>query len=172
MLITKTSEWLLYQFSRQGASNAENAFMSCILNSYPPRQNGRHFGRRHFQMKIVEFQLKFTEICSQESNWQKASIALGNGLAPNRRQAITWTNDAPVHRRIYAALKGDGLNSSNGKYAGHMLPCVPIDKLEGYISQFNPNYYLSEFVHNIPQELCTSVLICGIVSLAKVDLIH
>ena len=28
----------------------------------------------------------------------------GNGLAPNRRQVITWTNDDPVHWRIYAAL--------------------------------------------------------------------
>ena len=26
---------------------------------------------------------------------------------PNRRQAITWTNVGPVHRRIYAALGGD-----------------------------------------------------------------
>ena len=30
--------------------------------------------------------------------------ALGNSLAPNRRQAIIWTNDDQVHRRIYAAL--------------------------------------------------------------------
>ena len=29
----------------------------------------------------------------------------GNGLAPNRRQAITWTNDDPVHWRI---LGGNG----------------------------------------------------------------
>ena len=39
-----------------------------------------------------------------------ASIGSGNGLAPNRRQAITWTNAEPVHWRIYAALWGDGLN--------------------------------------------------------------
>ena len=30
-------------------------------------------------------------------------------LAPNRRQAINWTNDDPVHWRIYAALWGDEL---------------------------------------------------------------
>ena len=52
----------------------------------------------------------FTEICSQESNWQKASIGSGNGLAPNRRQAITWTNADPVHWRTYAALGGDELS--------------------------------------------------------------
>ena len=28
------------------------------------------------------------------------------GLAPNRRQAITWTNADPVHWRTYAALEG------------------------------------------------------------------
>ena len=27
-----------------------------------------------------------------------------NGLAPNRRQAIIWTNADPIHWRIYAAL--------------------------------------------------------------------
>ena len=32
-----------------------------------------------------------------------------NGLAPNRRQAIIWTNADPIHRRIYAALEGDEL---------------------------------------------------------------
>ena len=33
----------------------------------------------------------------------------GNGLAPKSRQAITWTNDDPLHWRIYAALGGDEL---------------------------------------------------------------
>ena len=37
----------------------------------------------------------------------KPSIGLDNGLAPNRRQAIIWTNADPVHWRIYAALGGD-----------------------------------------------------------------
>ena len=37
-------------------------------------------------------------------------ISSGNGLAPNRRQAITWTDDDPIHWRIYAALVGDELN--------------------------------------------------------------
>ena len=46
---------------------------------------------------------KFTETCS--------SIGSGNGLAPNRRQAITWTNDDPIHWRIYAALGRDKLIS-------------------------------------------------------------
>ena len=35
------------------------------------------------------------------------NIGSGNGLAPNKRQAITWTNADQVHRRIYAALGGE-----------------------------------------------------------------
>ena len=34
----------------------------------------------------------------------KGSIGSGNGLAPNWRQAITWTNADLVHRRINATL--------------------------------------------------------------------
>ena len=49
----------------------------------------------------------FTEVCSQESNWQWLSPGLDNGLAPNRRQAIIWTNADPIHWRIYAELGGD-----------------------------------------------------------------
>ena len=41
--------------------------------------------------------------------WQLSSIGLDNGLAPNRRQAIIWTNADPIHWRIYAALGRDGL---------------------------------------------------------------
>ena len=41
---------------------------------------------------MIELRWNFCEICSQESNWQKNSIGSDNGLAPNRRQAITWTN--------------------------------------------------------------------------------
>ena len=43
------------------------------------------------------------------SNWQYPNMGLDNGLAPNRRQAIIWTNVDPIHWRIYAALRGDEL---------------------------------------------------------------
>ena len=36
-------------------------------------------------------------------------IGSGNDLAPNRWQAIIWTNDGPVHWCIYVALGGDEL---------------------------------------------------------------
>ena len=44
-------------------------------------------------IKLFEFGLKFHLICCWESNWQTVSIGSGNGLAPNRCQAVTWTND-------------------------------------------------------------------------------
>ena len=34
-------------------------------------------------------------------------FSLDNGLAPNRWQAIIWTNANPIHWRIYEALGGD-----------------------------------------------------------------
>ena len=38
-----------------------------------------------------------------------ADISLDNGLVPNRRQAIIWTNANSIQWRIYAALGGDDL---------------------------------------------------------------
>ena len=46
-------------------------------------------------------------MCSLWSNWQYGIIGLDNGLAPNRRKAIIWTNNGLVYWRIYASL---GLN--------------------------------------------------------------
>ena len=47
---------------------------------------------------MIEFRFKF--------HWSlfQPSTGLDNGLAPNRRQAIIWTNADPIHWRIYAAL--------------------------------------------------------------------
>ena len=58
-------------------------------------------------------------MCSQESNWHLVSIGSSKGLAPRRRQAITWNNDNPVHRRIYVALRGDDLNRNRQAYMFH-----------------------------------------------------
>ena len=46
-------------------------------------------------------------MCSLGSNWQYIIIGSDNGLVPNRRQAIIWTNAGVVNCRIYASL---GLN--------------------------------------------------------------
>ena len=52
-------------------------------------------------MKTLEF---FTGICSLGSNWQYGSIGSDNGLAPNRWQAIIWSNDGMFYWCIHASL--------------------------------------------------------------------
>ena len=58
---------------------------------------------------MLYFDWNFTDVCPQGSNWQSSSIGLDNGLAPNRRQAIIWTNADPMDWRIYATPGGDEL---------------------------------------------------------------
>ena len=86
--------------------------MGCVFKTLWPRQDGRRFCRRHFQLhfiqwKCLNFKWNFIEICSLGYRWQFCSIVSDNGLAPNRRQAIIWSNADPIHWHIYAALGGD-----------------------------------------------------------------
>ena len=87
------------------------------------------FRRRLFQSHFDEwnffyFNSNFTEVCSQGSNWQQGSIGSDNGLAPDRWQAITWTNVNPIHWRIYAALREDELiNNVTMGHAWIMCDC-------------------------------------------------
>ena len=79
------------------------------------RQDASHFCRRHFQIHFLEWKLlyldsNFTEVCSQGSIWQYASVGSDNGFAPIWRQAIIWTNDGQVYWRIYASLGLGELN--------------------------------------------------------------
>ena len=60
---------------------------------------------------IVFFNSNFTEICSQRSNYQYASIGSDNDLVPNRWKAIIWTKVGLVYWCIYASL---GLNELTG----------------------------------------------------------
>ena len=59
------------------------------------------------RMKMLEFRLQFDWNFFLVSPWQYVCIGLDNDLAPNRRQTIAWTNADPVHRRIYASLRGN-----------------------------------------------------------------
>ena len=54
--------------------------------------------------KLLYCNSNFTKSSSQRSNQQYTSIGLDNGLAPNRRQAIIWTNDGLVYRCICITL--------------------------------------------------------------------
>ena len=81
------------------------------LCSPPPVQNGRNFGRRYFQMhflwmKIMKFWFKFHWNLFPIDN--KSVLVQVMAWRIWRQAAITWTNDGPVHWRIYAALGGDG----------------------------------------------------------------
>ena len=75
------------------------------INTLRPRQNGSPFHRWYSQIHFLEWKLysysNLTEINSQRSNWKYANIGLDNGLAPNRCQTISWTNDGLVSWRIY-----------------------------------------------------------------------
>ena len=50
----------------------------------------------------------FTVICSRGFSWKQISFGSGNGLLSNIWQAIIWTNNCLVYRRLYASL---GLNA-------------------------------------------------------------
>ena len=59
--------------------------------------------------KSLVFLLKLPRSFFQGSNLLQPCIDSDNGMAPDRRQAIIWTNAYPIHWRIYAALEGDEL---------------------------------------------------------------
>ena len=68
----------------------------------------RRYLRIHFlERKLLHFKWYFIVMCPFGANLQYVIIGSDNTLAPNRRQAIIWTNDGPVYWRIYASL---GLN--------------------------------------------------------------
>ena len=55
-------------------------------------------------MKSFVFDQDFTEVFFPKDPFDNnPSIGLDNGLTPNRRQAIIWTNADPIQWRIYAA---------------------------------------------------------------------
>ena len=46
----------------------------------------------------------FTKFYSRGPYWQYVIINLGNGWVTNKRQAITWNNDDPVHWRTHITV--------------------------------------------------------------------
>ena len=63
-------------------------------------------------MKSFVFRFRFHwSLFLRGSKWQWPSTGIDNGLAPNRRQAIIWTNADPIHGRIYVA-RGSCVNAS------------------------------------------------------------
>ena len=94
-----------------GYINHKHSFKT--VNPLWPRQDGRHVCRRqmHFlQWKYLNLNENFTDVCSQGSNSQYASIGSDNALVPNRRQTIIWTNDDLGYQYMYASLGLNGIN--------------------------------------------------------------
>ena len=63
-------------------------------------------------MKMLEFPLKILWNLFLKVQLT-TSIGSGNGLVPNRWQAIAWTNADLIHWCIYTALGGDELTGAN-----------------------------------------------------------
>ena len=61
-------------------------------------------------MKSFVYDLTFIEACSQGSNWKYLSIGWDKISAPNRGQAIVWTNADPIQCHIYAERGGRWVN--------------------------------------------------------------
>ena len=87
--------------------------MNQSIKHISPWKNGRHFADDIFRCIFVNE--KFCVSIKISVKFVKGPIdnnsVIDNGLAPNRRQAITWTNADSIHWRIYAALGGDELTN-------------------------------------------------------------
>ena len=89
----------------------------CYLTHFPLKK-WPPFRRRYFQMHFHEWKFGISVTISPKFvpkgliDNNPGRVGLDNGLVPNRRQAIIWTNADPIHWRIYAALRGDELTAN------------------------------------------------------------
>ena len=60
-------------------------------------------------MKMLTFDSYFTKVSSYVSKWHYISFSIDNGLVPNSRQAIIWTNGDIGYSPIYMYM---GLSAS------------------------------------------------------------
>ena len=90
------------------------------------------------QMKMFYFDWNWIEIRSWLYNQKFTNIGSDNGLAPNRRQAIIWTNDGLDQWRIYALISLHELNDIliNLKNSKEIDPALrPICSVSGIIGK-------------------------------------
>ena len=81
------------------------------VNTLRPEQNGWWYADNLFKLLFltenvciwIDESIKFVPE-GPIDNWQGIIIGLGNGLVPDRHQAITWTNDDPVPWCKYTLL--------------------------------------------------------------------
>ena len=83
-----------------------------VFDTLRLRQNGSHFADNIFRCIFMNEKfyilIEISLILVPEG---PIDNCLDNGLAPNRRQAIIWTNADLIRWHIYAALGGDESNS-------------------------------------------------------------
>ena len=95
------------------------------MTTWPP------FRRQHFQVhfldrNILNLKYDFTGTCSLGSNWQYGNISSYNGLAPNRRQAISWSNVGMFYWRIYASFSLNDILSWK-RFPAYFSSVIPVD---------------------------------------------
>ena len=109
------------------------------VNTLRPRQNGRHFVDDISRCIFVKFcilikiSLKFVPM-SPINNIP--ALVLDNGSAPNRRQAIIWTDADPIHWRIYVSLGGDELTLTSWMKKKTQWKCI----YKFYVYPSTPQY--------------------------------
>ena len=81
------------------------------FNSSPTGQNGRPFADDSFNQMFLNENVRMSIQFSLKIVPKVPIDNILDGLAPNKWQAITWTNAYSVNRRIYAALEGDELTN-------------------------------------------------------------
>ena len=107
--------------SAQDCSNSRVLVRELLQSCTEPSilaQRGKDDFCSHYKRSTAVY---FTEVYSSGTSgsaWQLVSIGLGNGLTPNRWQAITWSNDDPIHWCTYMSL---GLNVSKAKTHYHNI---------------------------------------------------
>ena len=84
------------------------------INTLRLRPNGYNFADNSFScMKIIVFWLWFHWNLFQRVQLTIIQHWFRFGLATNTRQAITWTHDGLVYRRIYGSFSADEQNSAH-----------------------------------------------------------
>ena len=92
--------------------NCNKSATHCDLIYWGFNEHGWHFAGDILKNNFDEnLDSSFNEVFYLGSNWQYASIGLGNCSVPTRRQAITWTN-------------GDRITSPWGTYYVELNKCI------------------------------------------------
>ena len=99
---------------------------------------------------LIKISLKFVP---QGSNWQNCSIGSDNGLAPNRWQAIIWTDDNLCCRRIYAYMRHMASVSEHGLCIKTLTYLQILISIYMYMSKpDNYNWYRCANGHSIKND--------------------